>query len=291
MKQLSEAMEIVNKNFEELLEEIKSGKSERLMKYFEFCSHFYKYSVNNQELILAQMPKATRVASLDKWNRMGYKVKKGSKALKILAPTKYKYAEIDGKRVRYKFLTKKQKKELQIKEHKYFILVPVFDFSQVVKVKDNGYIDEFICSLEGDNEEIYTYLKSLIIEDGIKVIEKDLVIKEGVLGASFGGYIEIKNDTSTSMVITIIHEWAHELLHKGSENETYSKQYKEAQAEATSYIVCKHLGINNIFSSDYIQAYGNSVEDLKKNFKEIMKASTYIIERIREGKKVLKEVS
>lgn len=284
MKKDNDVSKVVNENFELLLEEIKQGKSERLQKYFEFCARFYNYSVNNQMWVQYQMPTASRIASFKEWNELGYLVKKGEKSLKVLAPSKYKYAEIKGRRVLLKDMTEEQKAKYEIKEGLTFVPVPVFDISQVEKVRDNGYVDSFFTPLEGDNEENYNFLKALIIEDGIEVIEKEIVIRAGVQGASFGGRIEMKYDAFTNMVLTIIHEWAHELLHKGSENKKYTKGYKEAQAEATAYIVGKYLGLDNPFASDYIQHYGNNVEDMKKNFKEIMKASSYIIERILEGR-------
>ena len=82
---------IIDKAVSELFEEIKNGKSKRLREYLEFISNFYFYSLNNIMLIYWQMKKATHVAGFDKWKAMGYKIKKGSKAIKILAPQKYRF--------------------------------------------------------------------------------------------------------------------------------------------------------------------------------------------------------
>lgn len=275
-----EATELTDKHFNELLEEIKQGKSEKLIKYLEFCSQLYKFSLSNRTLLFLQNPECSKVAKGRDWNKWGYKMKKGETALRIYYPSKVKYAKVNGKPVEYKYLTKKQKQELEILETTRFYLGPVFDISQVELYEDKGHVVEFFSPLGDDNHENYNMLKDLMIADDIKVYERDIVIEAGCQGVSFGGKVVIKNMDSTNMVLTIIHEWAHELLHQGSENKSLSKQYKEAQAEATAFIVCKHLGIDNVFSSDYIQNHGNNVDDLKKNLKAIVKASTHIITRI-----------
>ena len=75
---------IINSAVDSLFEEIKKGKSKRLLDYLEFCSKFYSYSFSNTVLIWFQLPKAKRVAGFKKWNELGYKIKKGSKAIRIL---------------------------------------------------------------------------------------------------------------------------------------------------------------------------------------------------------------
>jgi hypothetical protein len=47
---------------------------------------FDKYSPKNQALILTQCPHATDVRKFSDWNKAGYKIVKGSKAIKIWIP-------------------------------------------------------------------------------------------------------------------------------------------------------------------------------------------------------------
>lgn len=48
----------------------------------------------------------------------------------------------------------------------------------------------------------------------------------------------------------MLHEWSHELLHKG-ETKTLARERKEAQAEATAYVVSQHFGLTHPFAADY----------------------------------------
>jgi hypothetical protein len=54
------------------------------------ASRLHKYSANNTLLILIQRPDATAVAGYREWQKMGRQVRKGSQAIWILAPNKYK---------------------------------------------------------------------------------------------------------------------------------------------------------------------------------------------------------
>ena len=264
-----------------LFEEIKHGKSKRLEDYLKFISNFYPYSLNNTMLIYAQMKEATHIAGFDKWKAMGYKIKKGSKAIKIFAPQKYKFMVVDGRRVFYRQMTKEQKEKTG--EHisgLNFYPAAVFDISQCEnKGKE---VEKYYISLGDSHKSKYLNLKKIIKNSGIKVIECDTGPAEGI---SFGGEIHIKkeNDYNNKLLI-LIHEYAHEILHKGSENKTLSCGFKECQAEATSFVVGKYLGIDNPFSSDYILNWGGTKDQLEENLSKVLLATDKIIKNIEREK-------
>jgi len=264
-----------------LFEEIKHGKSKRLKDYLKFISNFYPYSLNNIMLIYAQMEKATHVAGFDKWKAMGYKIKKGSKAIKIFAPQKYKFMVVDGRRVFYRQMTKKQKERTG--EHisgLNFCPVAVFDISQC---ENRGKkFEKYYISLGNSHKSKYLSLKRIIKKCGIEVRECDTWSAEGI---SFGGLIHIKKDNDyNNRLLTLIHEYAHEILHKGSENKSLSRGFKECQAEATSFVVGQYLGIDNPFSSDYILNWGGTKEKLKENLSRVLVATEKIIKNIEREK-------
>jgi len=62
----------------------------------EFKTKFYRYSFNNSLLIYVQCPEATFVAGYRRWQQLGRQVRKGEKAINILAPI-LKKVEEDGK--------------------------------------------------------------------------------------------------------------------------------------------------------------------------------------------------
>ena len=109
MKNLNEVEKSIKGAVENLVSSLNAGKSERYIEYLKFCSKFYNYSQNNQILIYTQMPTATRVAGFKAWESLGFKINRGSKALKILAPQQYKYIEVDGERIYFNQMTKEQK--------------------------------------------------------------------------------------------------------------------------------------------------------------------------------------
>ena len=265
--------EKLESSFECLLEEIKQGKSEKLIEYLKTTSRFHKYSFSNQILIAAQKPDATRVAGFKKWNQLGYVVKKGSKAIKILAPTTKK------KKVKVKEKDEKGgeiEREEEIKRT-YFVSVSVFDKSQVKYVGEGEEpIKDFFQELGDDYKENYEILKEKIEAEGIVVVEEELGATQG---ASYNGKISINKEVDyNNKFLTLIHELTHELLHWENKKEQPSKQVIEMQAEAVSYVVGQYLGIDNPYSSDYIQCFGNTVEELKEHLQVIMKASRRIIE-------------
>jgi len=272
---------IIGRAISNLFEEIKHGRSKRLVEYLKFISNFYQYSLNNTLLIYAQMKGVTHVAGFDKWKAMGYKIKKGSRAIKILAPQKYIFMVVDGKRVFYRQMTKEQKEKTS--EHisgLNFYPTAVFDISQC---ENRGKrCEKYYISLGDSHKSKYLSLKRIIEKSGIKVRECDTGAAEGI---SFGGLIHVKkkNDYNNKL-LTLIHEYAHEILHKGSENKSLSRGFKECQAEATSFVVGKYLGIDNPFSSDYILNWGGTKDKLKENLTSVLAATGSIIKNIEREK-------
>src|SRR5450631_2314849 len=104
----------------ELLTQLTEGvqrltTSSEWQRYLDFQSRFHSYSFGNVLLIAAQCHEATQVAGFRAWQRMNRFVRKGEKAIWILAPMVYKNAEPEGDNDRV------------IRGFKY---VPVFDISQ-----------------------------------------------------------------------------------------------------------------------------------------------------------------
>lgn len=67
--------------------------SERWCDYLQTQARFYSYSFNNVLLILEQCPSASQIAGYRTWQQLGRQVKKGEKAIQILAPIKRRIEE------------------------------------------------------------------------------------------------------------------------------------------------------------------------------------------------------
>lgn len=282
--------EIINKSVDSIFEEIKKGKSKRLLDYLDFCSKFYNYSFSNTILIWCQLPKAERVAGFKKWNEIGYRIKKGSKAIRIFAPRDYRYIIENDKKITFRNMTKEQKsREEEHKKGIYFVPVNVFDVSQTEKTnKAKDFIDSYFWNIGNDFKDKYLMIKNIILGTGINVLEGNTGTAEGI---SKGGEIIVKKENDyNNKLLTMIHEWAHELLHKDNTDiVSLDRGIKEVQAEGVSYIVNKYLGLNNPFTSDYIQNWSKDKDQLKENLTVIINTSRKIINIINKNKERKKD--
>ena len=87
-------------NHPELIEKLAEGignltSSEQWQHYLDFQSRFHRYSFGNVLLIAAQCHEATQVAGFNAWRKMNRFVRKGEKAIWILAPMVYKNADAE----------------------------------------------------------------------------------------------------------------------------------------------------------------------------------------------------
>ena len=276
---------IINSAVDNLFEEIKKGKSQRLLDYLEFCSKFYNYSFSNTVLIWFQLPEAKRVAGFKKWNELGYKIKKGSKAISILAPGTSKYIIEDNEKITFRNMTAEQKsRKEEHNEEIYFVPVSVFDVSQTEKtVKAKVLVDNYFWNIGNDFKAQYLMIKGIVLNTDINVVESDTGNAEGI---SKGGEINIKKENDyNNKLLTLIHEWAHEILHQDKMKMNFNeREVKEIQAEGVSYIVSRYLGLKNPFTADYIQNWAKDKEQLKDDLTVIIKTSGKIIDIINKQK-------
>src|SRR5215218_8221082 len=70
--------------------------SETFRAYLTAQARFHQYSFGNVLLILAQKPDATQVAGYRTWQSLDRHVKRGEKAIRIIAPAAYKKKEQDA---------------------------------------------------------------------------------------------------------------------------------------------------------------------------------------------------
>lgn len=247
---------------QQLLQEMQQGQSQRLERYLDFTSRFHRYSVNNQILIFLQCPNATFVAGYRKWQDMGYQVERGQKGIRILAPRPYQVTDAETQ---------------EVKERISFASVSVFDVSHLVNTKENP-LPLFFTPLGDDQQELSARLTQVMQEDNIQIGEEETGLAQGY---SSKGHVGVRAGLdSTNRVLTLIHEYAHELLHWDAEGKQQEKRVKECHAEAVSYVVAHHFGIHNPFSSDYLQHWGNTPKDLLSEFDTVRRTAMYIIDRI-----------
>ena len=98
-----------------------------------------------------------------------------------------------------------------------------------------------------------------IERQGIELVFTDKIAP--ALGVSYGGRIAIlPGQSEAEEFSTLVHELAHEMLHKAERRTTTTKVVKETEAEAIAFVVGKAVGLEpGTASADYIQLYhGNA---------------------------------
>lgn len=251
----------IDQSIKTLIAETDAAKQNEAFKaWLMTMSRFYSYSFGNQMLIAMQCPTATHVAGFRRWQSMNRFVRKGEKAIRVLAPIirrKEDETTNDGKTSRIAG----------------FRVASVFDISQT----DGEPLPE---APEHDATSGGTDLLPKI-EAGIRACGIELVyttIAGGAQGLSKGGIIEIENEQTISAKCgTAVHEWAHELLHKSDRSQ--GKQQRELEAEAIAFAVLTHYGMQP-GSRFYLASYGITGEMLVSTMQTISTTAKRIIERI-----------
>lgn len=249
---------------EDLAKETDTVRQSDMFKgYLDTMACFWRYSYHNQILIYLQNKGSSRVAGFATWNKLGRYIKKGSKAIKILAPFTKK-------------IIKKEDNQEKLCSFTYFVPVSVFDVSQTTG-KDLPKLD---IEVQGDNQKwLLDRLLAFCQSKNILVEFKELGVN-GLYGYSQGGKIAIGSNQSINMQAnTLIHEIAHELTHYSEEGHKFTKQEKEIQAEATTYAVTKALGLENK-SSTYLALYTNDKEKIIESIEIILNATKQILEKL-----------
>jgi len=227
---------------DEVMSELLAGisqltSSDRWQDWLSIQSKFHHYSFGNTLLIQLQCHEATRVAGFQAWRKLGRNVRKGEKAIWILAPVTRKVGDDDeiepGTDPKARALVA-------------FKPAAVFDIGQT----DGEELPEVVTRLQGNDPcGAYGLLRDVAHAIGYTVEEESLP------GSTNGDCtfdlkrirVEARND-EVQQVKTLAHELAHAMLHEGFKDRALA----ELEAESIAFIVCDALGVN---SGDYTFGY------------------------------------
>ena len=282
MKEITDRLET---GIQELFE------SERYKAYLTTMSKFHSYSFNNTLLIAMQGGQL--VAGYNKWRDDFHRnVKKGEKAIKILAPAPFKAKkevqklDAQGRPVMGK--DGKPVTEVQEIQVPAFKIVSVFDVSQT---EGEPLPSIGVEELTGSVERYGEFFKALEQTSPVPIGFEDIP------GGSHGYYhltekrIAIQEGMSELQTLkTAIHEIAHSKLHAIDPEAPAIEQAdrpdsrtREVQAESVAYAVCQHYGLD---TSDYSFGYvagwssGKDLEELKASLETIRATAHELITTI-----------
>ena len=258
--------EAIQANVELLIEQLEAGRSDALTAYLTAMGRFHRYSFGNILEIARQKPNATRVAGMYAWNQLGRKVKKGERGIRILAP-------LMGTR-RRKDTEKSQDPAVTHKPMLVgFRAAYVFDVSQT----DGAELPAFSAKVTGEVGEYRARLVDFLAAQGIALEFKDSIAP--ALGASYGGHIAIlPGQQPAEEFSTLVHELAHEMLHKAERRTATTKTVRETEAEAVAFVVSQTIGLDaGRASADYIHLYHGNAALLAESLEVIQKTSALIL--------------
>ena len=282
MKEITDRLET---GIQELFE------SERYKAYLTTMSKFHSYSFNNTLLIAMQGGQL--VAGYNKWRDDFHRnVRKGEKAIKILAPAPFKAKkEVQKLDAQGRLVMGKDGKPVtEVKEIQVpaFKIVSVFDVSQT---EGEPLPSIGVEELTGSVERYGEFFKALEQTSPVPIGFEDIP------GGSHGYYhltekrIAIQEGMSELQTLkTAIHEIAHSKLHAIDPEAPAIEQAdrpdsrtREVQAESVAYAVCQHYGLD---TSDYSFGYvagwssGKDLKELKASLETIRATAHELITTI-----------
>ncbi|MGT2754553.1 PBECR4 domain-containing protein [Streptococcus ovis] len=250
--------------------------SDTYKNFLTTMSKFPDYSPGNIGLILAQNPKATHVASFNKWrDDFGRNVNKGSKALWIWAPMMVDKIDKKTKEV----VLDDNGKPVKVMRFK---LVHVFDVSQT----SGKELPKPVYELTGTYEEygrLFNAAREVSKVNGVPIsfvadangargyydtVNKEIAILEGM--------------SEQQTLKTIFHEMAHSDLH--SLGDGYTSSERELQAESIAFVVASHYGLDTSeYSFAYLASWSRDkvgLSDLEAQLDIVQKEASSLINRI-----------
>jgi hypothetical protein len=264
-KKPSTKQEIVATNVKLLIEQLEAGHSEALTNYLTAMSRFHNYSFGNVLEISRQMPAATKVAGFWTWKNLGRSVKAGQKGIRILAPVVGVRRKKDEEA--NKDVAKQNERVLLGFRNAY-----VFDVSQT-----DGVDLPNLHGVSGDPGESIDRLAAFVKSKGIQLVYNPNIAP--ALGMSYGGRIALLPGQSKAETFsTLVHETAHELLHKAERRTATTKTVRETEAEAVAFVVGKAVGlVTGSASADYIQLYHGNASLLAESLEVIQQTAAVIL--------------
>lgn len=264
------AKKLADEALEKLAAALEQGHSETLRAYLAVMGKFHQYSWGNALLIASQRPNATRVAGFHTWRKLGRHVRKGERGIMILAPV------VVRKRVESEDEEDEQTRVFG------FRAAYVFDQSQT----EGNPLPEFAC-IQGDPQHYSERLKNAIAAAGISITySADIAPAHGL---SRGGAIALLPGLPAAEEFSVlIHEFAHERLHKGERRTQTSKTVRETEAEAVAFVVTSSIGLQtSTAAADYIQLYNGDKNTLAESLTFIQFTATEILRAVAPGELAL----
>ena len=243
----------------EVIEEVINANADDLKSSFQIM---HNYSIYNQIYAIMQMrakkQKITPIRTFNQWQQLGYNVKKGSKAIRILFPV---FVNIPVKDE-----NGQEKKDENGKKITFKKLVNFTEKKMHFSMEDTN------CPTMPEVQPINNYNVDNALKQ-LKIKTTDFEMIDG----NCGGYATKDKDGNRVIAInnmwnkedclhTLFHEIAHIVLKHSDKDYNKNRGLFEYEADMTAYIVCKYLGLANERMTKRCKAYIQSW--LKDDYKD-----------------------
>lgn len=313
----------------ELIESFKDGSfKEKMEPFLRFRrAQGPGFSILNSILVWLQRPQATLVKSASNWKSLNREVKSNAIPIALFVPIGKKiyntkeerdnitseYIKSVGKKTENELTPGEKetlKKKLNAVNASKFELMPRFydleDTEQIEGAQDlignqKFELDWFDNGIEETPKTIALYdavIKTISSKLTLKFVpEKDL---DGARGVSKGGTIEVIQNCPKSVgsISTLVHEFAHELLHQSylkKESNEYAQYFVgraqgraliEQQAEICAWIVMRAFGYSMDTARNYAANWGADENSAVLVFDTVANVASYIINEIHKNSNI-----
>lgn len=268
--------ELVGASVQILIEALEAGHSEVLTQYLTAMARFHTYSFGNILLIAAQKTDATQVAGIFAWNQLGRRVRRGEKGILILAPMVGKKRRAASHSENAPAAESGAEGETDARHLIGFRPVYVWDISQT-----DGKDLPQLTDVKGEVNGALARLVNFTLQQGIKFGYSENIAP--AKGVSYGGAIRLLPDMNEAeQFATLVHELAHEMIHKKERRTLITRTVRETEAEAVAFVVCHAMGLETgTASSDYIQLYHGNAKLLAESLEVVQHTAAVILGAIR----------
>ncbi len=264
-----DAINTVTKSLDLLSQAIESGRNDVFERQLELAAKFYQYSFSNVMMIHQQSPNATCVAGYHAWKKLGRWVNAGESGIAIFAPIAQRKEQVSDE------ISNQTENTDDLLVVSGFRVVYVFDVSQT---DGAALVDEPpILGNPGRN------LDGLIrVYQELKIKLEFARLPGSVQGYSLGGEVRIREGLDdSSRFRVLVHELAHEMMHKTIKNSRDQKSLIETEAESVAFVVSSACGVRCLDrSADYIALHQGDSALLVKSLGRIQKTASNIIDMI-----------
>jgi hypothetical protein len=262
--------------------------SDHFQQWLDAQAAFHDYSYRNALLITRQCPGATRVAGYRTWqDEFDRHVCEGESAIWIWAPIRAPACPDCGNSPSYRShddCTDEVPQDDWTEDVVGFRPVPVFDVSQTAGEP----LPDLDTAARGGDDA----LVERVVEAGREGLDLTVALvppetwghgeATGVCDHGGGGApsVRVKRRGPGATAGTLLHEYAHAVLHDGALDET-ERAAREVEAEAVAYLAGRRLGLDTEYSARYLAAWdGDAAETVRERLGRVQRTTRKILDGV-----------